>query len=285
MKIINYSELTPELARAGCFVLDMPNDAYHAYDGISKSGLDKVAKSPAHYFLSVHSEPTSAMRMGTIVHTAVLEPERFREEYVLLKGITDKRKTEYKEAVKVHGANNVLTEKEAAQVVSLQESISANMDASNALLECNMFEVSAFIEINGVICRCRYDALNIDTGVSVDLKTTQCSERESFSKSVFDFRYHVQDAFYSAVFEQITGKPLRFKFLAVENEPPHCPMVYELDQEAKQYGRMEAERDLQTFSDALDANEWKGYEQTNEPLTLPGWALARYESELDEGIV
>ena len=37
--IIPYSELTIEKARAGCFVTDMPNEAYHAYEGISVSGL------------------------------------------------------------------------------------------------------------------------------------------------------------------------------------------------------------------------------------------------------
>ena len=285
MNIINCSELTPELARAGCFVRDMPNEDYHAYEGISKSGLDKIAKSPAHFYLSAPKGQTPAMRMGTIVHTAVLEPERFRAEYITLKGITSKAKPEYKAAAKVHGGGNVLTEQEGAEVISLQETIAASRDASAALAECDTFELSAFVEISGVICRARYDAISLKTGVSVDLKTTRDSSREEFAKSVFNFRYHVQDAFYSMIYERITGYPMRFKFLAVENEPPHCPMVYELDQEAKQYGLQDAMRDLLTYKRANDSQEWNGYEQTNEPLTLPNWALARYETELEEGIV
>jgi exodeoxyribonuclease VIII len=285
MKIITYEELTPELAKAGCFVTDMPNEAYHAYEGISKSGLDKINKSPAHYYLSAPSAQTPAMRMGTIVHAAVLEPERFASECMVLKGINSKAKPEYKAAAKEHGAENVLTEQEGAQVISLQESVRSNQEASDALLECNRFELSAFVEFSGVLCRARYDAINLETGVSVDLKTARSSEREEFSKSVYNFRYHVQDAFYSAIFRLITGRDLRFKFLAVENEPPHCPMVYELDSEAKEFGYQDAMNDLLTYKRANNSQEWKGYEQTNEPLALPSWALARYENELDEGIV
>lgn len=285
MDIIDYKDLTPELARAGCFVRDMPNEDYHAYEGISKSGLDKIAKSPAHYYLSAPKGQTPAMRMGTIVHAAVLEPARFKAEYITLKGIKSKAKAEYKAAAKVHGDGNVLTEQEGADVASLQETTRADTDAAAALAMCDMFELSAFVEIDGVICRARYDAINLKTGVSVDLKTTKDSSREEFSKSIYNFRYHVQDAFYSMIFERITGRAMTFKFLAVENEPPHCPMVYELDGEAKQYGLQDALRDLDAYKQANDSQEWKGYEQTNEALTLPSWALARYENELGEGIV
>lgn len=285
MKIITYEELTPELAMAGCFVTGMPNEAYHAYEGISKSGLDKINKSPAHFYLSAPTEQTPAMRMGTIMHAAVLEPERFANDCMVLKGIFSKAKAEYKAAAKEHGAENVLTHQEGAQVDSIQETVRSDPDASAALAECNQFELSAFVEINGVLCRARYDAINLETGVSVDLKTTKCSEREEFSKSVYNFRYHVQDAFYSAIFRLITGRDLRFKFLAVENEPPHCPMVYELGSESKEYGYQDAMNDLLTYKRANESQDWKGYEQTNEPLTLPSWALAKYENELDEGIV
>ena len=77
MKIITFDELTPELAAAGCLVTGMSNEAYHAYDGISKSGLDLIARSPAHYAYRTASEPTRAMVIGSATHAAILEPEVF----------------------------------------------------------------------------------------------------------------------------------------------------------------------------------------------------------------
>jgi len=286
MNIINCSELTPELARSGCMVKNMPNEDYHAYEGISKSGLDKIAKSPAHFMFDARKPAKRNLELGTALHTAVLEPNRYKEEYVILNGIKARTASEYKQAVKVHGSELVLIENEAAHIASIQETAFSQIDIASELVGCDLFELSGFKEINGVLCRIRIDALNSKDRIIVDLKTTQSSARDEFSKSVFNYRYHVQDAFYSMVYEAITGEPLEaFKFLAVENEPPHCPMVYELDQEAKQYGLQDAMRDLLTFKRASDSQEWKGYEQTNEPLTLPNWALARYETELEEGIV
>ena len=286
MKLITYEQLTPELARAGCFVTGMSNDAYHAYEGISKSGLDKVSRSPAHFYLSAQGTSSPAMRMGTIVHTAILEPERFKEEYVLLKDISDKRKSEYKEAAKVFGSENVLTSKEVSSVASLQETIQADQPSAELLASCDLFELSAFVEHKGVLLRCRYDAFSSRDLVAVDLKTTQNSSRAEFAKSVSNYRYHVQDAHYSLVYELITGKKLNaFKFLAVENEPPHCPMIYELSAESKLIGLHELNKDLIAYKAASENCEWIGYEQTNEPLDLPYWTVNAYEDELDAEIV
>lgn len=281
MKTIDYKDLTPELARAGCFVRDMPNEDYHAYEGISKSGLDLIDKSPLHYLAGVKGKDKRHLEIGTALHTAVLEPKRFKDEYMILKGVKVRTASEYKEAVKAKGSGLVLTEKEGNNIVSSQEAIYANPDLRQQLESCDLFEISAFVEIGGVLCRCRYDALNTHERISIDLKTTKCSEREDFSKSVANYRYHVQDAFYSAIYKKITGDDLTFRFLAVENEPPHCPMMYTLDSEALQIGALEAEKNLVAYRNAESKSVWTGYEQTNEALALPNWAIAEYENELE----
>lgn len=288
MQTIPYSELTIDKAREGCFVLDMPNEAYHAYDGISKSGLDIINRSPAHYFFNSYSEPSPAMLMGTAVHTAILEPERFKDDYLIL-DVKDKRTSAYKEAVKARGVERVLLKKDYERIATMQEVIAADNEASELLAGCDLFEVSAFVGIpdTDIILRCRYDAFNTREGVAVDLKTTRSSEPNAFAKSVYDYRYHVQAALYSDVFEMITGERLkRFAFLAVENDLPHCPMVYDLDDDALHIGRLEYELNLVEYGKALQSGNWHGYEKTGEPLSLPNWVLNQYENELlDGGIV
>ena len=61
-------------------------EAYHAAKGISKSGLDLIARSPMHYdHARRHPKPaTAAQAGGTAFHTLVLEPERFNAECVLI---------------------------------------------------------------------------------------------------------------------------------------------------------------------------------------------------------
>jgi len=283
MEIIDYKDLTPELAKEGCFVRNMPNDAYHAYEGISKSGLDLVNRSPAHFHFKAARKTSRTLELGTALHTAILEPERYKAEYMKLAGVKARTASEYKQAIKVHGSERVLIAHEFGNIDSIQETVRSKPEISDLLAGCDMFELSALVEYEGVILRIKLDALNSKDLIAVDLKTTQNSSREEFAKSVYNYRYHVQDAFYSFVFELIAGKPLNaFKFLAVENEPPHCPMIYTLDNESKMIGKNEALRNIEEFKES-DIDQ--GYEQTNEPLSLPNWALAKYDNEVEEGIV
>lgn len=282
MKTITAAELTTEIARAGCFVTGMSNEAYHAYEGISKSGLDTVNRSPAHYRYGAKREPSRAMEIGTAIHAALLEPDRFKMEYVLLKDVKDRRASEYKAAVKVHGSERVLVASEADNVSGMYESVLAQPAAQDVLAPGGFRELSAFIEDpdTGILIRCRYDLLTA-FGVSVDVKKTRDSSPGEFGKAVYNYRYHVQAAMYSHIHMLITGEPLLFKFLAVEEQPPHCAMVYDLDEESLQIGHIEFKRNLQTYADCLASGDWPGYPDPVQTIGLPSWAINNFENELE----
>lgn len=285
MQTIPYTELTPEIARAGCFVTGMPNSAYHSYEGISKSGLDLIHRSPAHYRYSAPREPSRAMSIGTAIHTALLEPDRFATEYLLLRDVKDRRASEYKQAIKVHDAEQVLVASEADKVAGMQESVYSQPGASEALKAGGFRELSAFVEDpeTGVLLRCRYDLIDA-FGLATDLKKTRSAAPEEFARSIYNYRYHVQDAMYSHVYELITGEPLAFQILAVEEEAPHCAMLYTLDEESKRIGFEEYRRDLELYAECERTGEWCGYPDPVQTISLPGWALAKYENEIVEEI-
>lgn len=283
--VIHYNDLTPQLARKGCFVLAMPNEAYHAYEGISKSGLDLVNRSPAHYAFRAPRKPTRAMEMGTAIHTAILEPERFHAEYMLLRDVHARTASEYKQAVKRHGSERTLVSTEADKVAGMQEAVYANSKASDLLRSPGWNEISAFVEDpeTGVLLRCRFDKLTID-GIGLDLKKTQDARPTEFSKSAARYRYHVQAAMYSHVFEMIAGEPLaRFSIIAVEEESPHACVLFDtFDHDALTIGHREYRADLSAFVEAEKTQHWSCYEQVEQILTLPNWAMADLENDLLE---
>jgi exodeoxyribonuclease VIII len=273
MKIIEYTELTPELAAAGCLVLNMPNDAYHTYAGISKSGLDLIDRSPAHFAYKERSEATRAMVIGSALHSAVLEPESFNKDYMLLRDVTDKRASAYKEAVKVHGADYVLTGKEADSIIYMQQAINNNLHASALLDAEGWAEVAVFATDpeTGTLVKCKFDKLLKKRFDSVDLKTTQ--DLRDFNKSVANYRYHVQAAFYSDVFEWATGLEAgHFDFLAVEKDTPCISRIFRLDTAAIQYGRKLYRQNLNTYAECLKNNEWPMPDGGLEYICLPYWA-------------
>lgn len=66
---------------------DLSDFEYHGGPGYSKSGLDLIRKSPAHFKASkeyAERIPTPDMRIGSLTHTLCLEPGEFENEYAEL---------------------------------------------------------------------------------------------------------------------------------------------------------------------------------------------------------
>jgi hypothetical protein len=258
---------------------ELSNEDYHRHESISKSGLDLISRSPAHFFYAARREPTRATQIGTAIHAAILEPEKFAREYMLLRNVTDRRASEYKQAVATWGADNVLTGTEADKVAGMQESCRNNTAAREYFSEPYRTELSVIATDpeTGVIVRCRFDLLT-ESGRALDLKKTQDVRGSEFMRSVHNYRYHVQAAFYSDVWLWATGEPLQsFDFLAVEENMPHPSRVFTLDDEAIEIGRALYRKDLNLYAKCLDAGEWPGIDCEPELLSLPSWAVSSFE--------
>ncbi|MDO3770908.1 PD-(D/E)XK nuclease-like domain-containing protein [Salmonella enterica] len=66
---------------------DIPNEAYHAGPGVSKSQLDDIVDTPAIYLwrknAPVDTEKTKSLDTGTAFHCRVLEPEEFSKRFII----------------------------------------------------------------------------------------------------------------------------------------------------------------------------------------------------------
>ena len=256
----------------------MPNADYHASPAISKSGLDKIAKSPAHYRAAKEApaESTEAMIFGSAFHDYILLPEVFQTAYTVLPDDFNGRTKEGKalmSAIKESG-QTVLKSEWVENIKGMAAAVAAHPKAA-ALLSGGHSEVSMFWQDadTGLDCRCRPDHIN-PAGIIVDLKSTLDASPEAFAKSCANLRYHVQDAFYSEGYSQATGEwPRGFVFIAVEKTAPYAVACYTLDDVAKEKGRELYQRDLQTLQAAQAANEWPAYSTEIETLHLPAWAL------------
>ena len=256
----------------------LPNADYHASAAISKSGLDKIARSPAHYKAAQEAEheATDAMIFGSAFHDYILLPEIFQTAYTVLpedfNGRTKDGKS-YLETIKASG-QTILKAEWLKDIQGMAAAVAAHPKAA-ALLTGGHPEVSIFWQDadTGIDCRCRPDYIH-SSGIIADLKSTADAGPAAFSKSCANFRYHVQDAFYSEGFYQATGAwPRGFVFIAVEKTAPYAVACYTLDDVAKEKGRELYQQDLQTLQAAQAANEWPAYSDQIETLTLPVWAF------------
>lgn len=262
-------------------IYDLPNAEYHASDAISKSGLDEIAHSPAHYKAMKEAQEddkqdSDALIFGSAFHDYILLPNTFQQTYVVLPEDFNGRTKEGKEHLEeLKEANKVILKHEWMNDIEKMAASLANHPKSSTLLNGGSPEVSIFWndKATGIDCRCRPDYIH-SKGILVDLKTTLDASPKAFARAVVNHRYHVQDAFYSEGFKQATGSyPHGFVFIAVEKKPPYGVACYELDEDAKLFGRELYENDLNTFLEAKTTDIWIAYSQEIETLSLPAWAF------------
>jgi exodeoxyribonuclease VIII len=238
VKTIKYTDEL--IVEAGNYYENMPNETYHAHNSISKSGLDLINRDPFHFFNRKPMEQTRAMQVGSAIHAAILEPDVFKDEYMMLPEVANRQQPEYKKAVKAYGAGKVFTAADCDNIKNIQAAVWGNDEAKRLLKQNGFCELSGFAKdpVTGVVCRHRFDKLAVINGWAVDLKKTQDVRERDFARSIWNYRYHVQDAFYLDQYEWITGEKLKgMKFICVEEKWPHKVAVYQLDDISRMIGR------------------------------------------------
>lgn len=260
------------------------NDDYHGGVGVSKSGLDVLARSPLHYWAKYidpnreRKEPTPAMKLGTAIHTAVLEPDEFSKRHMVAP-VVDRRTKDGKATweqfvadAEAAGADLISAEDFATcQAISQQvrQHPTARKVFANGTPELSAYWTDAE---TGLLCKCRPDWLGLP--LIVDLKSTEDASAEGFAKSAWNYRYWVQAAWYVDGIEQATGqRPDAFVFAAFEKSAPYACAFYFADEAMLDMGRREYRKQLRVLADCKAADKWPGYPTDVLPLGVPAWAL------------
>jgi len=262
----------------------MQNADYHRHYAVSKSGLDQIAKSPLHYWARyldpnrVWPEPTAAMRLGTALHTHVLELDQWDKQIAVAPGDINRRTKEGREQWAVFEADakrkTVITADDAAQVMAMGRAVMRHPAAAMLLGLPGKAETTHMWTdaSTGLECKCRPDWLTDDGSIVVDLKTTKSASIQGFKRSIADYRYHVQAGWYLHGIEQATGKrPDQFIFICVETTAPYAVAVYAADAEMIERGHDQAMRDLAKLAVCKAADHWPSYSDQIETISLPGW--------------
>lgn len=270
----------------------IPNPVYHAGPGISKSQLDVLARSPAHFFDTYLSASparrieTDAMAIGTAIHTAILEPADWAKWVVTEKfdRRTNAGKAAAAEAEERAAALGVpmIDRDTAATVNAIAASFYRHPVAQ--FMEDGFAELSVYWidEDTGCLCRCRPDWL-FGEGI-VDLKSTDDASPRGFMGSAYKWRYFVQSAFYLDGLAANGINVSQFIFAAIEKNRPHIVVAYRATEELIEAGRREYRRLLRLYSSCVTAGQWPGYLEFAD-LELPPWAPERVFADFDNAEV
>lgn len=203
----------PVKARDPGVYRDIPAWEYHQTDGLSGSTLEKVTQESAasceYYLESREENPSPSLLFGELVHTHLLEPDKW-DSFSVPGPVNPKTKKGYAkdskawlEALGAHPAGALMYAPDDLEVLEAMHANAYDHEPFAALCELsNAVEASFWWDcgITGLRCKGRFDQVCTDgTDLFVhDLKSTRhnVNQRGLLSHSIAQFGYYRKAAFY-----------------------------------------------------------------------------------------
>ncbi|MGL9724077.1 PD-(D/E)XK nuclease-like domain-containing protein [Sodalis sp. (in: enterobacteria)] len=280
---------------AGCSLVlwGLDNGLYHAADGYSSTQL-RLLQSGGAASLDWYrdapclDEASPCLTLGSALHTALLEPERFAADYLCTPSVnlrTNEGKAQKAEFLQQCREENktALPEADYRRVCMMRDSARANPTV-RALLQRGIAELSVYHRTaHGMLLKVRPDWLGEMSGAAflLDLKST--GEVNDFGASVEKFGYHIQAAYYRTVVEKVFGREMDFVFCVVGKNlecgryPVRLGMLDEEDEREGQYCVGELVTTLEVALREGIALDWGTF-------TRPWWARQADRKRRAEGV-
>lgn len=257
------------------FVENLPEAEYHGDPAtLSVSGAKTLLRSPKLYrYEQLNPKHSKAFDVGTLIHALVLgQPHTITVKDWDGRTTAGKNRAAEVEAqgLTVVSADDWDLAHAAADAVRINHI--ANKLLSDGRAEVSAYAIDPFTEVP---IRGRFDWLR-DDGWIIDLKTTKDAEPSEFAKSIANFKYHMQAAWYIDL-ARANGVDVKgFRFVAVEKTPPYLVSVVELTEEAISFGAELGHKARQMWAECRESDYWPdwGHDLVDDIVTvdLPRWA-------------
>jgi hypothetical protein len=268
-------------------VRDLPHDAYLQHPALSASQAKVLVQpgGPARYRYQLDNPqpPRDVFDFGHAAHAMVLGvgPSMIT---VNAPDWRTKAAQQERDAIRAAGAIPLL-EADGDRVLGMAAALKAHPVASRLLHpDSGEPEVSLFWtdDVYGVDRRGRVDWLRRPDPdgrlILVDYKTTSDASPAGIARSVWQYGYTLQAAWYR---ELVIGLGLArsapFVFVFQEKDPPYLVHCVELDEQALLIGAELCERALKIYARCREVDRWPGYaDEALSLVSLPPWAVRQH---------
>lgn len=238
----------------------LTNAEYHAEkEHLSSSNLKTLLKSPAAFYDekilgNKKSMSSSALDLGSYVHTLILEPNQVEAEYAKYTGW--RRQGADFEKFKAENPNKIIL---SEPIMHTGQRLAKSVDAcppALELLQGGMPELSLATTMFDVPVKMRADYINSAEGYILDVKTTRWpSGVDTFRRTVKDLGYELSAALYCDIAYRVYGKVFDFYWLVVSKSDFET-QVYRASTHTLSEGSALVNKALITYKKCLEAGKW-----------------------------
>lgn len=264
-------------------IYDEPAATYHANKALGSTDIRDYLRSPRLFKDRqeglIMEKETPAQRFGTLVHMAVLEPERFAAEVVAKPEGMSFATKEGKAWRDAHEGAAIITEGESAALYVLKSRMPAEV-ARMLRQPSGRAEATFRTEIHGLPVQCRPDYWDVDGNVKYDFKTINAIEK--VDRAIWQYGYHVQDRWYSRVMGAELGrKPPMSRMVFAETSAPYRWRVVDLDVDAQMMADNDIDRAVLGIVERNRSGDWSDPEDLYYVASPPAWMAE--DDETTEG--
>lgn len=276
-------------------IYDIPEEAYHADPvkggSLSSTGARKLLPPSCPALFKYEQDnpppPRQAFDFGTAAHKEVLG---IGPELAVL-DFPDWRTKEAREArdeAREQGAVP-LKRSEYEQVTAMAEALKLHPVAGPIFTEqAGRPEQSLFWQDpdTGVVCRARADHLPHPTSsgrlILADYKTCASAAPDKIQRSVADYGYHFQAAWYMDGVRTLgLAEDVAFLFVFQEKTAPYLVNVIELDHEAHRIGAWQNREAREIYAACRRTGRWTGYsDDSPNVVSLPAYYSRQFEEHI-----
>jgi len=150
-------------------------------------------------------------------------------------------------------------------MMGMLRAVNNHHTAGSLLLGAETEQAFYWTDHNGVLRKCRTDAITGNGQWVVDLKTTDDVSEAGFGRTIAQRRYHVSGAWYLDVLAGLYGidAPRGFAFIAAQKTRPYDVAVHYLTADQLALGRQLYQRDLARLIECERTNTWPGVDGGN----------------------
>lgn len=272
---------------------------YAKVPALSKSsmefGMATMKHMRAYFDGRIIKKDTTALVFGRALHCRLLEPARFKEEFVPFPAFEQdspgkyknyKATTEYAKKEAEWEAENegkiALSQKDWDTIERMAEEVYAHpaaklMHAAGGCEHSMVWKHSTGLSIKGRMDKFCPNFKGVP--VIIDVKTTKSCDPDSLARDIKQYGYHRQDAIYTDGATELTGERPDMLFLFVESTEPHDVVVHRIDHDSVALGRQQYQSILQRWAICRETGIYPGRSNKIESIGIPAWELKRWRMD------